>query len=122
MRWVAVGVDSPARPFGSAPATLKDGMTDAQWNLSWVNAEQAWQRLPTQADGTIDWGGFRVAHLDTGYTEHEVFGPWRPNGTNDTIVTRLGRDFFLLVQTVDDWAPGAYCLVFRKPPIETARR
>ncbi len=69
-------------------------MTGTQWNLSWVNAEQAWQRLPTQAGGIIDWGGIRVAHLDTGYTEHEVFGRWRPNGTNNTIVTRLGRDFF----------------------------
>ncbi len=69
-------------------------MANPQWNLSWVNAQAAWRRLPTTASGTIDWGGIRVAHLDTGYTEHEVYGNWRPNGTNNTIVTRLGRDFF----------------------------
>lgn len=68
-------------------------MASNQWNLSWVNADKAWDRLPKKPDGTIDWADVRVAHLDTGYTEHEAFGTWRPNGTNDTILTRLGTDF-----------------------------
>ena len=69
-------------------------MADPHWNLDWVKARAAWQRLPTKPDGTIDWGGIRVAHLDTGYTTHEAFGTWGPSERNDTVVTRLGRDFF----------------------------
>lgn len=69
-------------------------MVDARWNLTWSRAEQAWQRLPKKPDGTIDWGDVRVAHLDTGYTEHIAFGPWSPSGTNPNVLVRLGKDYF----------------------------
>lgn len=53
------------------------------WNLVMVRSREARQLLPKQP-GTqaVDWGGIRVAHLDTGYTEHPAFGfgpgkaPW----------------------------------------------
>jgi subtilisin family serine protease len=69
-------------------------MVDERWNLAWSTAEQAWQRLPKNPDGTIDWGNVRVAHLDTGFTRHEAFGPWSSNRTSKTILTRLGKDYF----------------------------
>ena len=68
-------------------------MADEQWNLPWVRARQAWQRLPKNPDGTIDWGDVRVAHLDTGYTRHEAFGAWGANDRNGTILVRLGKDY-----------------------------
>ncbi len=42
--------------------------------------------------------------------------------SKQTAIAEFTADGFELVQTVDDWALGAYCLVFRKPPIESARR
>ena len=68
-----------------------------QWNNAWVKADKALQSLPKKSDGSVDWGTVCVAHLDTGYTEHEVFGVWRgrgPHKTNDTILTKLGKDYF----------------------------
>ena len=69
-------------------------IVDDRWNLKWSRAEQAWQRLPKKPDGTIDWGDVRVAHLDTGYTEHIAFGSWSPSGTNPNVLVRLGKDYF----------------------------
>ncbi len=69
-------------------------MVDERWNLAWTTAERAWGRLPKKPDGTIDWGDVRVAHLDTGFTRHEAFGPWSPSGTSKTMLTRLGKDYF----------------------------
>jgi hypothetical protein len=51
------------------------------WNLTLVQAPEAWAMLPRR-NGQVDWGGVRVAHLDTGFTEHPGFGyrqgetPW----------------------------------------------
>ena len=42
--------------------------------------------------------------------------------SKQTAIAEFTADGFELGQTVDDWALGAYCLVFRKPPIESARR
>lgn len=47
------------------------------WNLDMVRAREAWDMLPKLPDGSgIDWGDVRVAHLDTGYTRHPIFGDW----------------------------------------------
>lgn len=47
------------------------------WNLRMVRARQALALLPRGPDGeAVDWGDLRVAHLDTGYTRHPVFGDW----------------------------------------------
>lgn len=48
------------------------------WNLKMVCARQARRHLPKLGGSAelIDWGDIQVGHLDTGYTEHEVFGDW----------------------------------------------
>ncbi|HEX6014964.1 MAG TPA: S8/S53 family peptidase [Geminicoccaceae bacterium] len=49
------------------------------WNLTLVQAPEARAMLPRR-NGQVDWGGVRVAHLDTGFTEHPGFG-YRPGET-----------------------------------------
>jgi subtilisin family serine protease len=57
-----------------------------------VRAGDALALLP-QAGSAVDWGAVRVAHLDTGYTEHEAFGPWTADGHNAINLVDEGRDF-----------------------------
>ena len=68
-------------------------MAAAYWNHGWVKAPTALTRLPQLPSGETDWGDVRIAHLDTGYTQHEAFGDWPPNGRNGTILTQLGKDY-----------------------------
>ena len=56
-------------PQASATAEQRD------WNLRMINAPQAWALF----EGGVarkPWRAVRVAHLDTGYTEHPVYGDW----------------------------------------------
>ncbi len=49
------------------------------WNLKMVRSREARRLLPkVPGSGTdaVAWGNVRVAHLDTGYTEHPAFGDW----------------------------------------------
>lgn len=50
----------------SAPA-------DRGWHLDEVNVRQAWAQHWGGPDA-IDWSGVKVGQIDTGYTEHPVFG------------------------------------------------
>ncbi|MEM7226352.1 MAG: S8/S53 family peptidase [Pseudomonadota bacterium] len=63
-----------------------------RWNHRHVKAELAWPMLP-QRNGRIDWGTVRVAHLDTGYTEHEALG-FDQSGRSRIVLTNLGQDFY----------------------------
>jgi subtilisin family serine protease len=48
------------------------------WNLRMVRSREAHALLP-KLPGTpeqVDWRDLRVGHLDTGFTEHPVFGDW----------------------------------------------
>jgi Subtilase family len=48
------------------------------WNLRMVRSREARELLP-KLPGTpeqVDWRDLRVGHLDTGFTEHAVFGDW----------------------------------------------
>lgn len=45
------------------------------WNLRMVRSREARRLLPGQGSD-VAWGDIRVGHLDTGYTEHPVFGDW----------------------------------------------
>jgi hypothetical protein len=49
--------------------------TPPDWNLQLVRSREARALLP-KLPGTqlVSWGNLRVAHLDTGYTEHPAFG------------------------------------------------
>lgn len=45
------------------------------WNLTAVGAQKAWKLLaPSGEPRDIVWNGVEVAHLDTGWTNHAVFG------------------------------------------------
>jgi subtilisin family serine protease len=48
------------------------------WNLRMVRSREARQLLPQLpgAPERVDWRALRVGHLDTGFTEHPVFGNW----------------------------------------------
>ena len=48
------------------------------WNLRMVRSRRARKLLPKQpgTPARVDWGDLRVGHLDTGFTEHPVFGDW----------------------------------------------
>lgn len=48
------------------------------WNLRMVGAREARKLLPSDPvdPHRIDWGSIKLGHLDTGYTEHPVFGNW----------------------------------------------
>ncbi len=48
-------------------------MVDRAWNVNLVKAPAALTLLPPAGDGRVDWGGTKVCHLDTGFTEHRVF-------------------------------------------------
>jgi len=52
--------------------------SDRNWHLRMCEVERAWELLGGRKH--IDWGGLRVGQLDTGYTQHPVFGfpnsPW----------------------------------------------
>ncbi len=55
-------------------------MAHEQWNLKMVKAREAYEMLRLarpDPDGEVDWGEVEVAHIDTGYTRHSVFGPWQ---------------------------------------------
>ena len=49
------------------------------WNLRMVRSREARALLPKLpgAAEQVDWRDLRVGHLDTGFTEHPVFGDWR---------------------------------------------
>ncbi|GBD45128.1 Subtilisin BL [bacterium HR40] len=61
------------------------------WNLRMVRAREALALLPRSPEGGTDWGDIRVAHLDTGYTKHPVFGDWQTG--NSWLQPGEGHDF-----------------------------
>jgi subtilisin family serine protease len=63
-----------------------------RWHHNSVKATQAWALLPKKANGDINWGTVRAAHLDTGYRRHAAFGSW--SGGTNAIVETPGEDFF----------------------------
>ena len=55
--------------------------TPKDWNLQLVRSREARVLLPTlPGSHQVAWGNIRVAHLDTGYTEHPAFGDWAAGG------------------------------------------
>ncbi len=81
----------PTRPVVQVASTVPG----VDWHLAAVNAPQAWQLLG--GPDHINWGGVRVGHIDTGYTEHPVFGfpqaPW--------IDVAQARSFMPIVDNID---------------------
>lgn len=68
-------------------------MPDDQWNRTIVRLDKALAMMPRKANGEdVAWGASRVAHLDTGYTEHPALG--FANGKSPWIKADLGYDHF----------------------------
>ena len=85
-RYEERGLNPAATPGAPDPSKL--------WNLDTVRARQAWALMG--GIDNIDWGSVRIGHLDTGYTEHEVFGPWT-NGFSPSLLPQVG------INTFDGW-------------------
>lgn len=60
-----------------------------------VNAAKAWRMFVTEKGATtrLPWGDVRIAHIDTGYTEHAALG-W-DQGKSSFVFPDQGEDFWL---------------------------
>ncbi|MES9856108.1 MAG: S8/S53 family peptidase [Sedimenticola sp.] len=61
------------------------------WNLTVIRARPALKLLPMDPTGSIDWSEVDIAQIDTGYTEHPVFGDFVAGETHLNI--HAGRNF-----------------------------
>jgi subtilisin family serine protease len=86
--------------------------TDKSWNLKMVHAREALAKLPRRPDmdDEIDWRGVEIAHLDTGYTRHPVFGPWNGNDSGVLLTSVLCGN---LPGTMVGVAPGLPTIPYR---------
>lgn len=64
----------PPRNFDRPRTPWKAGKH--AWNLDAVKLPEAWRAYAEKADAQ-PLPEIRIGHIDTGYTEHEVLGPWR---------------------------------------------
>lgn len=122
----------PAGPVGSRKITqvqapAKTSLTDAvgdsgavllpkdfqgpfDWNLGprGANVVAAWQMFATHPShgAQLPWKDIRVAHIDTGYTEHAALG-W-DGGTSMTVDVLRGTEYWPQrdEDPRDDWLPG----------------
>jgi Subtilase family len=82
----------PARPTAGVPVG---------WHLDEVNARTAWQQHWGGPDN-IDWGPVKVGQIDTGYTQHPVFG----FGSGSWLEVAEARTFFAAGADGGDPGPG----------------
>ena len=73
-------IDLPARPGLAAAARAARSAGGFDWHLEQTRVPGAWQLLG--GPDAIAWGATKVGHIDTGYTNHPVFG--FPNAWLDT--------------------------------------
>ncbi|MDJ0685728.1 MAG: S8/S53 family peptidase [Alphaproteobacteria bacterium] len=66
-------------------------MSNRNWHIRAINADEAWKIMMDPETGEIDYKDVRIAHIDTGYTEHPVFGPW--NGEPNSLITDQWTNF-----------------------------
>ncbi len=66
-------------------------MSNRNWHIGAIGADEAWRMLADPGTGEIDYKDVRIAHVDTGYTEHPVFGPW--NGEPNSVITDQWTNF-----------------------------
>ena len=78
-------------------------MSTKTWNLELVRAREAMALMPTRpgTDGEIAWGEVEIALIDTGYTEHSVFGPWN-DGRSENLRVEDGVNFIEMGQRPKD--------------------
>jgi Subtilase family len=103
----------PIQPAGPKPPGFlpADFTGPYDWHIDHrgVNAVQAWQMFAAQPKfaNALPWAGIRVAHIDTGYTEHAALG-WS-GGSSPTVRPQLGNDYWDGAHDPDPrdmWLPG----------------
>ena len=57
-------------------------MSNRNWHIRAIKADRAWAIAADPETGLIDYKDVRIAHIDTGFTEHPVFGPWTGEANN----------------------------------------
>ena len=88
----------------------KDFQGPFDWNLGprGANVVEAWQMFAANPNHTsqLPWKDIRVAHVDTGYTEHAALG-WS-DGSSMTVDVARGTEFWpgMDPDPHDDWLPG----------------
>ncbi|MCA8909123.1 MAG: S8 family serine peptidase [Rhodospirillaceae bacterium] len=83
------------RSGGSAPASRAVGApteTDTPWHIHDIRIREAQAAVDASAD-KVPMEQIRLAHPDTGYSQHSVFGDWGADGSHPTIRGDLGKDF-----------------------------
>lgn len=68
-------------------------MSNRNWHINEIKADRAWKLMTDPATGEIDYGDIRIAHIDTGYTEHPVFG-----GEPSNLIVDQGTNFIEMDQ------------------------
>lgn len=76
-------------------------LADRGWHLDEVNVGPAWTQHWGGPDA-IDWGGVKVGQIDTGYTQHPVFG----FGGQSWLDVAAARTFFAPGEDGGDPGPG----------------
>lgn len=89
-----------ARDLEALPALPAAPAVGLDWHLQLTRVPEAWALLG--GPDAVAWGGVRVGHIDTGYTEHPVFG----FGSTTWIDRTLGQTFFASGTPMDDPGPG----------------
>jgi hypothetical protein len=77
IEWGQVHAEVWARRKGTQPS-FEPAASGLDWHLTMCGVDKAWKIVGGRDH--IDWGNVRVGQIDTGYTEHPVFGfpnaPW----------------------------------------------
>jgi len=66
-------------------------MSNRNWHIEVIGADRAWNMMTDPGTGEINYRDVRIGHIDTGYTEHPVFGPW--NGEQNNLITDQWTNF-----------------------------
>lgn len=85
-----------AQHTGNAPIQAAfAGPYDWHIDQRGVGAAEAWRMFSVDPDFTssLPWADIRIAHIDTGYTEHAALG-W-DNGSSPYVLPKLGKDYWL---------------------------
>ncbi|MCB9959834.1 MAG: S8/S53 family peptidase [Rhodospirillaceae bacterium] len=80
----------------TADPTAKPGTADPIHGIPWHFADLGIpeaRRIAASAPEAVPLSQILVAHPDTGYTEHPVFGPFGPDGSHPTLRGDLGHNF-----------------------------
>ncbi len=91
-----IAVNPPPQKIDEAAFVPERFAGPYDWHIDdrGVNAVAAWRMFAADPHfaGSLPWAGIRVAHIDTGYTEHAALG-WE-HGQSSTVRADEGKDFW----------------------------